>query len=110
MATLAQAEAAHYGRMDAAYQAWLDQPDPEVTEDDAHEALAAACSLQDLEDDDWELSHLESRNGFDRYELYPGVTFWSCPECGGIDADPLTGCDSCGWKTYEWYEDQEEAA
>lgn len=99
MATLAAAEAAHYARLDAAYQKELD--DYDAAQVAADKALWLADTLQDLEDDDWELEHLETRRTFDRYELDGCITFWACPECGSVDADPDEGCKACGYRTLD---------
>jgi rubrerythrin len=62
-------------------------------------AVYIAETLQDLEDAGWKLDHLEDRNTFSLYNLGCGMTFWACPDCGSIAADPIEGCEACGYRT-----------
>ena len=66
------------------------QPTPEA-------AVVELETLQDLEDAGWHPEHLESRGAFDRYCLADSTTFWVCPECDSIEADPIEGCEHCGY-------------
>jgi len=101
MSSLEAAENAHYARLDAAYQRELD--DYAEGQAAADKALFLADTIQDLEDAGWTLSHLETRGryGFDRYDIGYGITFWACPDCAGIEADPDKGCEACGYGTPE---------
>jgi hypothetical protein len=62
-------------------------------------AVWIAETLQDLEDAGWDLDHLEDRNTFSRYTLGHDCSFWACPDCGSVDADPIEGCEACGYRT-----------
>jgi hypothetical protein len=62
-------------------------------------ALAIAETLQDLEEAGWTLDRIETRNGFDRYSIRFGLSFWSCTDCGSIKASPDDGCQACGYGT-----------
>jgi hypothetical protein len=86
MASLAQAEAAHFGRLDAAYQRWLDDEPPEPK------------TLNDLEQaNGGQLNWLESSRGFDRYATEPDESVWVCGDCGAIVDDIDDGCQACGF-------------
>jgi rubrerythrin len=76
----------------------------------ADQAVLVAETLQDLEDAGWELEHLESRHSFDRYSIGCGITFWACPDCGSIEADPTEGCEACGYATADATADEGCAA
>lgn len=67
----------------------------------ADQAVWIAKTLQDLEDANWEPQHLEDRNTFSRYTLGCDISFWTCPDCGSIEADPDEGCEACGYATEE---------
>lgn len=67
----------------------------------AEQAAWVADNLQDLEDAGWEPEHLESKHGFDRYTLGCDISFWCCPDCGSIEADPDDGCEACGYGTVD---------
>ena len=92
MASLEAAEAAHYNRLDAAYQVWLD-------EGDKHQAaIEAARTLEELEEAMGEtLNHLGSDRGFDRYCTGTEDSVWACGDCGSLNADPDDGCQDCGF-------------
>ena len=86
MPTLAQAEAAHYARLDAAHQRWLDDEPPETE------------NLTDLERVYGDaLNWIESSRGFDRYATEPEESVWVCGDCGWIVNDIDEGCESCGF-------------
>ena len=92
MASLEDAERAHFGRLDAAYQQWLDDEPPEPE------------TLTDLErvygaDLDW----IESSKGFDRYATEPEESVWVCGDCGWIVSDIDDGCENCGFGQKETY-------
>lgn len=99
MASLAQAEHAHFARLDGAYQRQLD--DEAAFDAAAERALTEAENLQDLEDAGWRPDHLETTKGFDRYTLGAGMVFFACPECGSIQCDPEDGCIDCGFGAFE---------
>ena len=61
------------------------------------QAAWIAETLQDLEDAGWEPEHLEDRHGFSRYTLGCDISFWACPDCGSVNADPDEGCERCGF-------------
>ena len=67
----------------------------------ADQAVWIAETLQDLEDAGWTPEHLESKRGFDRYSLGFDISFWACPDCGSIEADPDEGCEACGYATID---------
>jgi RNA polymerase subunit RPABC4/transcription elongation factor Spt4 len=102
MASLAQAEAAHYGRLDYAYQRQLDDYDDAITQ------LDRCTTLADLDQYGFEPTLLESQFGFDRYQINIGSgdddKRWICTDCGAITENHLRGCDSCGFHSFEWYE------
>ncbi|NBC46726.1 MAG: hypothetical protein GVY22_01785 [Gammaproteobacteria bacterium] len=81
----------------AAYQRELD--DYDEAQAAADKALWLADTLQDLEDAGWTLEHLETRRTFDRYTIGCDISFWACPDCGSVDADPDEGCEACGYAT-----------
>lgn len=93
MTTLARAEEIHLARLDAAYQRELDEYDRALT------ALERCKTLGDLEDACFELDHLETRHGFDRYDIGIGDPVWACPECGSLECSPEDGCEACGFGT-----------
>lgn len=67
----------------------------------AEQAAEIAKTLADLEDAGWEPDHLEDRNSFSRYSIGCGISFWCCPDCGSIEADPDDGCERCGFGTVD---------
>ena len=101
MPTLAQAEASHYGRLDAAYQRTLD----DYAEQSAY--LEHCDTLADLERYGFEPTLLDNQRGFDRYQINMGLDpddkVWICGDCGWIVSDIDYGCESCGFGQKETY-------
>jgi hypothetical protein len=63
----------------------------------AQDAAERCKTLGDLEDAGFELEHLETKRGFDRYEIGFSDPVWACPDCGSIECSPEDGCEACGF-------------
>ena len=92
---LAQAESAHYGRLDAAYQRTLD----DYAEQAAY--LEHCETLADLERYGFEPTLIKNQLGFDQYQINMGLDpddkIWICGDCGWIVSDIDDGCENCGF-------------
>lgn len=95
MSTLAQAEAAYFVRLDAAYQHKLDAYDKALS------LLDECRTLGDLDDYGFEPTLIDSIGAFDLYQINIGAgdddKYLICRDCGLIAVSHLSGCQNCGF-------------